>query len=42
MTPKELLENILHHCSEMKFPDIHLNSGFSPKVRNRDGDIVEI
>ena len=42
MTPKELLENILHHCSEMKFPDIHLNSGFAPKVRNRDGDIVEI
>jgi len=42
MTPKELLENILHHCSENKFPDIHLNSWFQPKVRNRDGDIMDI
>ncbi len=40
MAPKELLESILHHCSQMKYPDIHLNSWFQPKVRNADGDIM--
>jgi len=40
MAPKQLLENILLYCSQNKYPDIHLNSGFQPKVRNNDGDIM--
>lgn len=42
MTPKELLENILQYCSQSKFPDIHLNTGFQPKVRNTNGDIISL
>lgn len=37
-----MLESILENASENKYPDIHLNSWFKPKIRNRDGDIDEM
>ncbi|MCP4523097.1 MAG: PilT/PilU family type 4a pilus ATPase [Candidatus Gracilibacteria bacterium] len=42
MNSKELLKTLLQYCSEKKYPDIHLNSGFFPKVRNENGHIDDL
>lgn len=39
MNPKELLNNILVYASNESYPDIHLNSWFIPKIRDRNGNI---
>jgi len=35
MDSKELLNNILLFASKEAFPDIHLNTGKLPKIRNK-------
>lgn len=42
MASKQLLNTILEFASKQSYPDIHLNTGFVPKIRNRNGDIENI
>lgn len=42
MSPKELLDNILIHASKEFFPDIHLNTWFIPKIRDKNGYIQDL
>ena len=42
MASKQLLNTILEFASKQSYPDIHLNTWFKPKIRNRNGDIESI
>jgi twitching motility protein PilT len=40
MNPNELLNKILKYSSENNYPDIHLNTGNKPYVRDKNGEIL--
>lgn len=42
MDSKELLNNILLFASKEAFPDIHLNTGKLPKIRNKTWEITDL
>lgn len=42
MTPKDILYAILNVTTKEKYPDIHLNSGFKPIVRNHNGELIRL
>ncbi|MDD5770264.1 MAG: type IV pilus twitching motility protein PilT [Candidatus Gracilibacteria bacterium] len=42
MTPKDLLYAILDITTKEKYPDIHLNTGYKPIVRNHEGDLIKV
>ena len=42
MVSKQLLDSILEYASKQAFPDIHLNTWFIPKVRDRNGEINDL
>ena len=42
MTPKDILYAILNVTTKEKYPDIHLNTGFKPIVRNHNGELIRL
>ena len=42
MIIKDLLFAILQKSGENQYPDIHLNTGLKPMVRNTNGDIIPL
>lgn len=42
MASKQLLNTILEFASKQGYPDIHLNTWFVPKIRDRNGNIENI
>ena len=42
MVSKQLLDTILDYASKQACPDIHLNTWFLPKIRDRNGEINDL